>query len=600
MKTLSIRDIIGPIMIGPSSSHTAGALRIALMARELLSCPPVDVEFVLYGSFAHTYHGHGTDRALVGGMLGFQPDDPRIRESFALAEAQGLSYRFTPDPDTPTEHPNTVDVRITDEQGQLTVVRGESIGGGAARIRALNGVEVLLTGEYHSIVVKQRDARGVLAHIAAALSNWNVNIATTRLFRKRKGDIAYTIMETDEKIAPEVVRAVEAHPDVISVSVIQSDRASEAHAPQAADSTALGGEMQVRLAALLSAEEPEDLLAHYDFTCAEELLALCDAEHLAISEAICCREQCLLATFGFALDDTKNYLREVLQVMRSSATTPIEQPRPSMGGIIGGEARKLALAAGMVAPLSEDDAQEHDAGAEAGRAQHVGAAGGSPISFSAPARLLDSPFSRATTYAMAVLETNASMGCIVAAPTAGSSGVLPAVLLACQDVYGFSDDQLERALANAAAIGYLIARNATVSGAEGGCQAEVGAASAMAASALCELFGGSPRQCLAAASNALVGLMGLVCDPIAGLVESPCQKRNATGAANALVSAQIALAGIDNMVSFDETVAAMYAVGHALPFELRESALGGLAATPSACAFCQACAEGSRDTEQPR
>ena len=112
----------------------------------------------------------------------------------------------------------------------------------------------------------------------------------------------------------------------------------------------------------------------------------------------------------------------------------------------------------------------------------------------------------------------------------------------------------------------------------------------MAASAACELFGGTPRQCFAAASNAIAGLLGLVCDPIAGLVEAPCQKRNATGVANALVSAQIALAGIDNLVDFDQTVDAMYKVGRSLPFELRESALGGLAAAPSACAFCQGCA----------
>ena len=163
------------------------------------------------------------------------------------------------------------------------------------------------------------------------------------------------------------------------------------------------------------------------------------------------------------------------------------------------------------------------------------------------------------------------------------------MLLAAQDEHGFSDEELINALANAAAIGYLITRNATVAGAEGGCQAEVGAASAMAASAACELFGGTPAQCFAAASNALCGLMGLVCDPVAGLVEAPCQKRNATGVANAIVSAQIALAGIGNLANFDETVEAMRRVGNSLPFELRESALGGLAATPSACAFCEGC-----------
>ena len=128
-----------------------------------------------------------------------------------------------------------------------------------------------------------------------------------------------------------------------------------------------------------------------------------------------------------------------------------------------------------------------------------------------------------------------------------------------------------------------------MSGAEGGCQAEVGAACAMAAAATCELAGGTPVQCLNAAANALTSLMGLVCDPVAGLVEVPCQKRNAAGAAVALVSAEIALAGIGNLVDFDQTVDAMFAVGKSLPFELRESALGGLAATPAACAYCESC-----------
>lgn len=547
MKSLSIRDIIGPVMIGPSSSHTAGALRIARMCRRLLSAEPARAVFTLYGSFAHTYQGHGTDRALVAGMLGMEPDDERIRDSFALAEEAGLSFAFIPcDDDSDIGHPNTVDIEVVDASGGVTSMRGESIGGGAAVISRLNGIDVSLTGEYHSIVVKQYDRRGVLAHIATCLNVFDVNIATTRLFRKKKGDIAYTIMQTDDKIPAELAAAVARHADILDVRVVESDRASETGAPVAAECAEAQG-----FGAGMSVAEAEEMLESLDFANGAELLAYCEAEDLPISDAICRRERCLLAAQGIAVDDTKHYLHRVLDVMRTSATRPLDAPQPSMGGLIGGEAQKLAAIekTGLANPL----------------------------------------LARATTYAMAVLETNASMGCIVAAPTAGSSGVLPAMLLACQDVHGFDDDRLERALANAAAIGYLITRNATVSGAEGGCQAEVGSASAMAASAACELLGGTPRQCFAAAANALTGLMGLVCDPIAGLVEAPCQKRNAAGVANAIVAAQIALAGIDNLVDFDQTVEAMRRVGCALPFELRESALGGLAATPAACAFCGKC-----------
>ena len=196
---------------------------------------------------------------------------------------------------------------------------------------------------------------------------------------------------------------------------------------------------------------------------------------------------------------------------------------------------------------------------------------------------------RAAAIAMGTLEVNASMGLIVAAPTAGSCGVLPGALLAQAEEFGFSDEELIDALLAASAVGYLIARNATIAGAQGGCQAEVGSASAMAAAAVVQLHGGTPRQSLAAAGIALVGLMGLVCDPIGGLVESPCQGRNATGAAQALVAAEEALAGIGAPAPLDEGIAAMYAVGRALPRELRETALGGIAAAPSACARCTGC-----------
>ncbi|WP_337612441.1 L-serine ammonia-lyase, iron-sulfur-dependent, subunit alpha [Agathobaculum sp.] len=188
-----------------------------------------------------------------------------------------------------------------------------------------------------------------------------------------------------------------------------------------------------------------------------------------------------------------------------------------------------------------------------------------------------------------VLEVNASMGLIVAAPTAGSAGVLPGMLFALQDCYKISDERLIDALFNAGAIGYLAMRNATVAGAVGGCQAEIGVASAMAASAAVELMGGSPEQCLDAASTVLMNMLGLVCDPVGGLVEYPCQNRNAAGVANALVAAELSLAGIHQFIPFDEMLDTMYAVGRRIPLELRETALGGCAATPSACEKCGLC-----------
>ena len=181
------------------------------------------------------------------------------------------------------------------------------------------------------------------------------------------------------------------------------------------------------------------------------------------------------------------------------------------------------------------------------------------------------------------------MGLIVAAPTAGSAGIVPGLLIAMQETYDFTDDQVVAALFNAGAIGYLAMRNATVAGAVGGCQAEVGVASAMAASACVELMGGTPEQCLAAGSTVLQNMLGLVCDPVGGLVEYPCQNRNAAGVANAMIAAQMALSGIRQLIPFDEMMDIMYTVGRKLPKELRETALGGCATAPSACAACGKC-----------
>ena len=183
--------------------------------------------------------------------------------------------------------------------------------------------------------------------------------------------------------------------------------------------------------------------------------------------------------------------------------------------------------------------------------------------------------------ALKVGECNACMGRIVAAPTAGASGVLPAVLLPIRKKYDFSEEEMVKALYVSAGFGQVIATRASIAGAEGGCQAEIGSASAMAAAALVSLLGGSPEQMAAACATALQNLLGLVCDPVAGLVEVPCVKRNVIGAVNALTAAELALAGVENVIPCDEVIDAMRAVGDVMPAALRETGGGGLAATPT-------------------
>lgn len=287
-----------------------------------------------------------------------------------------------------------------------------------------------------------------------------------------------------------------------------------------------------------------------DFKNAKELLALCQEKKLPISEVMRQREILLGETTAEIVDQRMD---RVLEIMKDAAFSPIKDPVISMGGLIGGEARKLC--------------EFHDLGKS----------------------LCGNVLGKGITYAMATLETNASMGLIVASPTAGSAGIVPGMMLALQEVYGFSDKKIRQALFNAGAIGYLAMRNATVAGAVGGCQAEVGIASAMAASAAVELLGGTPLQCTYAASTVLMNMLGLVCDPVGGLVEYPCQNRNAAGVSNALIAAEMSLAGIPQFIPLDEMIDAMYTVGKKLPVELRETALGGCAATPSACEKCHLC-----------
>ena len=287
-----------------------------------------------------------------------------------------------------------------------------------------------------------------------------------------------------------------------------------------------------------------------DFKNAKELLRLCEEQNLPISEIMRQRE---IRVGERDAAETDKKMDRVLEIMKEAAFSPIQHPIRSMGGLIGGESKKLS--------------------------EHFASGNG----------LCGELLEKAMIYAMATLETNASMGLIVASPTAGSAGIVPGLLLAFQKVYEISDEASRQVLFNAGAVGYLAMRNATVAGAVGGCQAEVGIASAMAASAAVELMDGTPKQCLDAASTVLMNMLGLVCDPVGGLVEYPCQNRNAAGVANALIATEMTLAGVPQLIPFDEMLEAMYKVGKRLPAELRETALGGCAATPSACEACHLC-----------
>lgn len=221
MSLISVFDVLGPNMIGPSSSHTAGACSIGYLAQKMLGEPIAEVTFTLYGSFAQTYRGHGTDRALLGGVMGFNTDDERIRDSFQIADEKGLKYTFIPDSEEEDVHPNTADIHMVSSNGRIMDIRGESIGGGKVRIVKINGVAVDFTGEYSTIIVIQKDYPGVVAHITKCLSEIKVNIAFMRLFRESKNETAYTIVESDEHVPESIREKIMENPNVCDVMIVE-------------------------------------------------------------------------------------------------------------------------------------------------------------------------------------------------------------------------------------------------------------------------------------------------------------------------------------------------------------------------------------------
>jgi L-serine dehydratase len=197
---VSLLDIIGPVMVGPSSSHTAGACRLGLLARCLVGGTPDRARIELHGSFARTGEGHGTDKAIVGGLMGFRPDDERIRDALGIAEREGLDYRFekTTLGEENEVHPNTV--RVTVERGdRSSVMVGSSLGAGRVLVTEIDGYPVEVTGNYHTIVLVAEDVPGSVARIATILSDDGINIATLRLTRKQRGGDAFMVIEVDEQ-----------------------------------------------------------------------------------------------------------------------------------------------------------------------------------------------------------------------------------------------------------------------------------------------------------------------------------------------------------------------------------------------------------------
>lgn len=210
---MTIFDIMGPVMVGPSSSHTAGAVRIGLITRRLLGGTPAKAQIKLHGSFAATGGGHGTDKALVAGLLGLTPDDPRIPMSFALAEEANLELSFS-SVVLRGAHPNTVVLTVENSAGNVLEVNASSLGGGRVRVNAIDGMEATFTGDYPTLIIRNEDRPGLVAEVSGILSEQGVNIATMQLYRDRRGGLAVMVIESDQPIPREMADYLRAQPGV--------------------------------------------------------------------------------------------------------------------------------------------------------------------------------------------------------------------------------------------------------------------------------------------------------------------------------------------------------------------------------------------------
>ncbi len=506
-RLISLFDILGPIMTGPSSSHTAGVLRIGRMGRMLLGGEPEAIALHFYGdALGRTYKGHLSDSAIVAGLLGYKEDSPIIRTALQEAAKRKIPVAYYVEYDS-ERNPNTVDMRLI-RQGQELRVVGITVGGGEIMMTEVNDFEIALFGS----------EEGFLLETDGTLNGARVELLlreglTTMKRSESEGQVLWTCLMSrvlsDREM--ESLRAVEGVRRVFPLQAILERKAGDAHAL---------------------------------FTSFDEMFRVMEDKNLSLPQAAMEYERC---QNGLSNDAIRRRIGQIWTVMKESIRLGISGNNDLVAGFIPG-----------------------DSGARLMQAVEEGKTVGGKTLGTAVAQ------------AISTMETNACARCVVAAPTAGSCGVLPGALATVAEERGVSDDTVIDALLSAAITGVLVAMRTSLSGSIGGCQAEIGVASAMTAAALVQIVGGTPRQVAHGMALALKNILGLICDPVAGPVEIPCIKRNAIGVGNAFVAADMALAGIESAIPPDEIIGALDNTQKLLPPELRGTMRGGLGSTPTA------------------
>jgi len=502
-----LNDVLGPVMRGPSSSHTAGAFHIALLARSLLGAAPTRaaVWFDPSGSYGACYRQQGADLAFAAGLMGWTMADERFGDALRIAADAGLALEFGLRTLPEADHPNTMDIELSGADGRTLSLRANSVGGGAVEIVRLAGWRVRFTGDAHEIAVET--APGREAAIAELLSRDGAALRQPE--SQARAGRALVAARRRAPLPPDAAAAMEG----LAVWTTQPVFFVRVGPPLFASAAEM----------LERAMERGDSLGHVALDYEAELLGI--------------SRDAVLAEVARRLD----VMGRAVQRGLAPSGHAMQFLEPSAGAIFAAEAAGRLVGGGI--------------------------------------------HTRAAARALAAMQVNSSMGVVCAAPTGGSAGTLPGVLVTLIEEKGLSREAASLAFLAAGAVGVVVANRATFAAEVAGCQVEIGAAGAMAAAAVVEAAGGTAQQAADAAAVAFQNAMGSVCDLVQGAVEIPCHTRNAAAAATALLCADLVLGGYRNPIPLDETIDAVYAVGRMLPPELRCTALGGLAATPSAHAL---------------
>jgi len=498
-------DVIGPVMIGPSSSHTAASVRIGQVIRSMMrgEARKVVFQFSTQGSLATTYRGQGTAFGLAAGILGFASDDPRVSDALAIAKTAGVEIEFLIT-DEPCDHPNVYKVTMWDNDGQCISSEMVSVGGGMIEVRKIEDIPVLLGGGYYETIfimgnLPDSEAEKIYTDVSAVMASSGLSYDEISLHHNVKGDYLLNIKST-VSIAEEVGSLICA-----------------------------GKRLDINpVLPILSQKDYRGL-----FNTAEEMLAITKAEHLSPWE-LAVKYESLRG--GISQEEVLEKMTNIVRVIQRTMDLSEAEQNEYKDRILGRQAYKL------------DSAQLLESAA------------------------MNEVIKRITL----MMEAKSSMKVIVAAPTAGSCGVVSGTLFGVARVMHLEEDALVKGMMTAGLIGIIIAEHATFAGEVGGCQAECGSASGMAAAGVVQLMGGTVEQALDAASMALQNVLGMVCDPVADRVEVPCLGKNIMCGCNALAMANLAMAGFDKVVPLDETIQAMAQVGDMIPTELSCTGKAGL------------------------